>query len=276
MPTHTNTDTPYDAQAAQRGYRETAADRQRFSTATPPRLDPSAAAILALEISRTTLRDPAIAQRFDLLHAELLERDARARIEPAAWALWYATMQRQSAEASSTDAKLSASLIALATETRQRMIKVLEYVHGDDAKIAAELADIRRGSGHVDLASDLSKLADLYGRVGRQLKDEAGPQYRPADRRRAGELAGRIVAELGQSAGAEAATWRKEQAAAFALLLNAYEKVRRFGIALFEADGEALFPSLWSVRAPRRAAAEDDDELPSDEREPSAPVPTDD
>lgn len=57
---------------------------------------------------------------------------------------------------------LDPALEARALKLRAEMHRVIEfYAHGDP-KVAAELADIRKGSGFEDLSLDLDRLATLY------------------------------------------------------------------------------------------------------------------
>ena len=117
------------------------------------------------------------------------------------------------------------------------------------------------GSGYLDLASDLGRLATLYDDHEDTLAADA-IHYRAADAARARSLAARIVAALGDASDRTSADAVNRS---YTVLAATYEPIRRFGIAMYRQSApDELFPSLFSVRAaPQRRAAEGGGETPS-------------
>lgn len=239
-----------DPNTAKRAWEETAPLRAALEPVGLPRVDLGDVAILAIGIANV-LREPEVRRRFGLLHPELFDPELLDRFELAAWALWFGHNQRLTAEAIEDDATLSASTLSRALEIEKRMMRVVEYVLGDDPDAGPVVAAIRAGTGHIDLAADLTSLATLYEEHRAVLEAGGGAHYRASDERDAKAAAARIVFELGgrDRSAAEA----KDQAArAFALLERTYERIRGFAHLIIE-NGRERFPSLWSVRASPRS-----------------------
>jgi len=68
----------------------------------------------------------------------------------------------QSADALALNVKVDATLVDTSMKLRARMLGLLEYTFQKDARMMTEVADIRRGTGFLDLASDLTRLAHHY------------------------------------------------------------------------------------------------------------------
>ena len=58
-----------------------------------------------------------------------------------------------------TERKVPLDVVVAATAERTRIMRYLEYQLGDVPKLAAELAGIRAGTGHLDLETDMRRLA---------------------------------------------------------------------------------------------------------------------
>ena len=248
MPTPDD-DLRFDATTAERAYARTAPLRAALEGAPRPRIALQQVAIFSLR-QAALLRAPDVRARFALLPAELLSEGSAATLADLGWALWHASVQRSAAESLETSARVSLAVVQRASEVKARMLRVLDYVLGDDPALAPEVASIRSGAGHTDAAEDLTRLAILYEAHRAPIAAGGGVHYRAADATLAKELAAQILKELGASDTSAAAKARDEAARAFRALERAYEPIRRFGIALF-ADGEARFPSLYSVRSSR-------------------------
>jgi hypothetical protein len=241
----------YNAAVAERAFADTALWRARVVDAVVPALELPQAAAIALN-AWSEMQQPQRAERFALLHESLLSPELRARLAPAAWALWYASVRRATAEANATNARVPVELVANATETKTRMMRVVEYALGDHPQASIEIAGIRVGTGHFDLAMDLSRLAVLYDTYAAELA-EAGLHYRSGDRELAHSLSGELLRELGSSGSPAAVSARDDAARAFRVLEDTYDTLRRWSLAMFD-DTERWMPSLYAMRSTRRAA----------------------
>ncbi|AKF03535.1 hypothetical protein DB32_000684 [Sandaracinus amylolyticus] len=259
MPDTREEEVRYDAEAAERGFRDTTALRAAVRDPSAPRgLDLQQAALFGLRIARQ-LAEPAVKARFDRLPDDLLSPSARNTIGPAAWALWYAVARRASATAGESSARLSEATLQRASAIKARMMKVAEYVLDGDARAATELASIRAGAGHADLAEDLTRLAALYREHAARLA-EGGVHYRRTDARSARDAAAAILAELNDDEPSEARIAREDAFRAFRVLEQTYEPVRLFGRALFAHDGEERFPTIYSIRPARGSRTSEEGE----------------
>jgi hypothetical protein len=256
MPSHHSTsDFVYDAQSAERGYRDTVALRAEVKDATLPALDLQKAAIFGLRMA-SELEKPETRAKFARLHDELLSPSIVNRVGPAAWALWYASAQRETADAAASAQRLSLETLKRADELRKRMMRVAEYMFADDTDLGSEVASIRAGTGHADLASDLTRLAAIYD-AKKALLSAAGEHYRAGDAKQARLVVGAILSELALGESKSATEARMEAARAFVVLASAYDRVRRFAWAMFE-DGETRFPSIYSIRTSSRSRSSGD------------------
>ncbi|WP_236516575.1 hypothetical protein [Sandaracinus amylolyticus] len=261
MPDTRDEEVRYDAEAAERGFRDTTALRAAVRDPSAPRgLDLQQAALFGLRIARH-LAEPAVKARFDRLPDDLLSPSVRNTIGPAAWALWYAVARRASATAGESSARLGEATLQRASAIKARMMKVAEYVLDGDEGAAIELASIRAGAGHADLAEDLTRLAALYRKNAARVA-EGGVHYRRTDARAAKDAAAAILAELSSGETPDVSTARDDANRAFRVLEQAYGSVRRFGIALFPEGGEGRFPAIYSIRpvGSRGAEEREDDE----------------
>lgn len=190
---------------------------------------------------------------------------------------WYVRRQQLRAIARASGASVSEEDIRLGYETRGRMMRVLDYNLGDRRDIADELAHLREGSGHEDLATDLDTLAELYQRDDlRPLLERDVKHYRPTDVADALRLVNVIFASLGLAEEGELERANALAQRAATLLLRTYNEHRRCGQFVFgnREDVEATYPSLISAaRAPRRKRPAGGDE--PGEGEPGSEAPAD-
>jgi hypothetical protein len=190
------------------------------------------------------------ASDFDIGHVDRLEQAALAAI--------YTALQYRRAAPGATRAKLPAALFDTATELKQRMLKVLDYHLGDRPEINSKLDDIRQGTGYLDLAEDLWRLAALYGEFAPELAADRR-LYRAEDRDTASQLVQRIHVELGEDRSDEAARWADAMQRAWTFLLDTYDEVSAAGRWLFRHEGgDAMFPSLFSLNRSKRRPNGDD------------------
>jgi hypothetical protein len=182
-----------------------------------------------------------------------VDKDLVTGLADMARAAWFVRHKLDLAEAVHSDASLPVKLVGDAVETRRRMLKVLDYHLDEDPAAQRMLASIRAGHGHMDLASDLIALADMYTAHKATLSiDKKG--YRAADVGHARKLADDILSTLGGPGTPESRRWRDYQARAFTLLERHHEEAIRLGRFLFWYDGgEDLFPSLFAAVRSRPA-----------------------
>ncbi len=239
----------YDADAAERGWEATKSLRDAIESASLPNLDLKNAARLGLSAAQIVLK-PEIRRRYELLSPKLFDHAILDRIEPAAWAVWFAETRREPAEARDSTVQVDVAIIAKALDMKTRMLKVCDYVLVDP-KDLAEVASIRSGQGYMDLASDLSRLATLYTKHSKVFADGGGVHYRASDLRDAKRTSAEILAELSAGETPPVQKAKADAALAFAVLQSAYDELRIWQAPLFRKD---VFPTLYALR-PRRSGA---------------------
>ena len=227
------------------------------------------AAIYAPMASPARLVREGLRSRFAALPSDLFDIVHFDRLETVAAAAWYAQVQLDSAMATTTEAKVPLSLLQESGDTKERMMKVVEYhlAHRSET-LGREIANIRSGTGHADLASDLSRLRILYVEQ-RDFLPQSGsdPHYLPEDAESAGRLSSRILAEL-----AAARTKAQEEAQtlairAWTLLVTTFDEVADAGRLVLKREGGAdLFQSLYSAGRTAPTATR--------KRAPKPPAPT--
>lgn len=160
--------------------------------------------------------------------------------------LWEATADRDKAEAQATDATVPAALIGQATELRALLHRVLEYHLWDVPAALTELARIRAGQGHQDLALDLQAQAELIAAHAARL---AGDQRMPADAQaQAHSLADAILNHLTDDEKGEAHARRLAQQRIIAVLNADYTELSAAArFALRNTPIAERFTSLFSV-----------------------------
>ncbi|WP_437599741.1 hypothetical protein [Sorangium sp. So ce590] len=212
-----------------------------------PRLDLQAAAVQAIGVAET-LSTPQLRQRIAAIAAAGALDAARIDgLESVAWATWFARYKFLLTSATHSGAALPATLVERAYETRARMLKTLEYHLDGDAEATAQLAHLRAGSGHLDLANDLSGAADMYRKHRDAIKDDKR-NFRSEDEQDASALAEQILRLLGATATPEQTLWKGYQARAAKLLFRHYDEAVRVGRFLFYYDDpEGRFPNLYTA-----------------------------
>jgi hypothetical protein len=189
------------------------------------------------------------ATRFDVQHVD--------RLESAALATWHASLALRNATALTSGAKIPDTVVAEATDLKQTMMKVLDYYLGQSTDVYNILADIRGGTGYVDLASDLARLAELY-QIHAPVLAVDTVRYKATDREDAGRLAQAIHQVLGDGQHSDARYWTDYLARAWSLLVITYDEVSATGRWLFRhEDGETRFPSLYAIGRQRRSRSPD-------------------
>lgn len=198
------------------------------------------------------------------------------RLTTLSLAAWYVRRQQQRAIFAASGAAVSKEEVALAYELRGRMMGVLQHWHGDRHDIAVDLAQVREGSGHQDLANDLDTLAELYSREDvRTLIEHDIKHYRASDVDDALRLAAIIAASLGIAEEGEAERLTDLARRAATLLVRGYEEHARCGRFFFgkTEDVAVTYPSIFAaVRSSPRKRPSDE---PGDEGESGDETPVD-
>ncbi len=186
---------------------------------------------------------------------------------------WYARQQQLFVTRETSRASIPEEVVSRGHEVRGRMLVTLEHWLGDDEKVGPRLATIREGAGHLDLASDLEGLAEVYGRPEvRAIIAIDHKHYREGDVAEAVQVASVIFAGLGMGEASEAARWAGLSQRAATLLLRRYDEHRRcgqFGF-FYDEDVAVTYPSL--IAAVRQAPSKRGPAEPEAPAEPELPV----
>lgn len=194
-------------------------------------------------------------------------------LELRAKALWQADVDwRQRVEKE----KELPKLLAAAGPLKRKLFRAADYLWGEDDEAGLIIAEIRSGTGYLDLADDLMALANLFdarwGEVaGRTLVEEE-------DLGEARAIATAIAAAYGGNPhDPDAESLRDLRTRAFHYLYTGVEEVRAAAAYVHRNDPVRLadYPSLFAWRRRRKSAPS---APPQEERTPApeAPTPADD
>lgn len=118
-----------------------------------------------------------------------------ARLRKFSEVVFYTENRTRTRSATASGVRVDGKIVAEGQALRDRMLKVLAYHFDDDAYMRAEIADIRLGSGYVDLASDLARVATHYTRHRATLEKDV-KFYKHEDMVRARGISSEILAAL--------------------------------------------------------------------------------
>lgn len=236
-----------------------------------PNVDLELAALAALNVARL-VHEPSLLERLRSMPAAEFDHEQLGRLEPLAWAAWYAHRVHQIASQSATSAVVPVALAEAATELERRMQRCVEYHLADHAAAAPKVAFLRAGNGYRDLAGDLMGYAELYRAYVEELRHDR-KQYREGDADEAERLAKQLfeTLALAQGGAGQAASLRDR---AWTLLSRCYDEVATAGRWLLrhEANVAELFPLLQVAgrsRASRSKAGKATEPAPAEEPAPS-------
>ncbi len=217
-----------------------------------PNCDVQDSAISALALVDVA-NAPASKERFDWLADEIFKKDTVERLERVAWAAWYAHVRMRSEAAVETETKVDPATFEAAGSLLTKMLKLIDYHVGDRTEVAAEIDDIRSGSGYQDRASDLVRAAALWERWRAEL-DQDTRFFDPKDGEQARAYAEGIVRSLRAAHRANTAAWNDLRARAWTLLNELYSEVRAAGTYLFrhEPAERDRFTALRQTVSPTR------------------------
>ncbi len=194
------------------------------------------------------------------------DRQQFSRLERLTWTAWYLERTIAPLLAGKSEAVLAAELLAEANEVRRRMQTCAEYHLMDDPEAAAQLAHLRLGGGHHDLANDLFGYARIYVQHLDILRHDR-KTFRESDAQRALELSSEILRLLATPKADALTELQRLEARTWALLAKVYEDVAETARWLHRSEPakRANYPSLFTLgRKPAPRSAMDSDANPQD------------
>jgi hypothetical protein len=246
-----STPTPraFDPQAGQAAFNELEATLRAMPADQVgiPNSDVQDSAVAALNLV-DVVRDPKRRARLGLLPIELFRPEVVDQLEKASWAAWYLHTQVRTESATASGAKVDAALYEASGQHLTKLLRMLDYHVGSIGDVAAELADIRSGTGYQDRASDLARAADLWQRYRSELEADTR-HFDPTDGDQARRYAETIVRALRDSLGSSVAQRADLRNRAYTLVFRLYNEVRAACLFLFRDDRAQLdlFPALRKV-----------------------------
>lgn len=234
------------------------------------KIDVEAATYAALGVvGFVTSKD--VRPRFARLPKEEFNQADVDQLQTTCFAMLYVLVEARAAGALEDEVRIPAALVAEASEVETRMQALCEYQFADDPEIAPELARLRPGTGHRDLANDLIGYARVYELRADAVKADS-KHYRADDVSRAEALSGAMIQQLAAGMTPKARAAYDRYARTWALLNKRYNEVRAAGLWLYRGDVRLLerFPSLFAAsrsigtKAKRAASKEAGERAPED------------
>ena len=215
-------------------------------------LDARAAASFVLSQAMPLLSDKTLQARFASLPKTEWKPQSLTDLPLAAQAVLAAATDLASVTARTDATRLPVDLLTESSACKSRMMKVLDYLLGEQEEIARELSAIRQGQGYLDLAQDLAQLGKLYGSERAQLQKD-NHLYQQSDEKLASTLSQRIFSELRQE---QPVAERERLTQAASLLVFLYDEVAataRWLLRNTPEEASRSFPSLFrAARRPRK------------------------
>lgn len=217
--------------------------------------DAGLAAIVVLGIAKQ-VTEPSLLARFKSLPAAEFDASLPEQLPTIAWACWYAATEYQKSRDLRSEAKLPMSLVQEAVAMEARMQACCEYYLSDHPEAGPELALLKAGTGHRDLAADLLGYASLY-REHYALLSADKKYFMASDADQAVQTAEKMLSLLGLNLSPEMHEAADDVARAWTLLLDVYDEVAAAGRWLLrnDPDVQKIFPSLYSTLRKRRSRA---------------------
>ncbi|WP_437875408.1 hypothetical protein [Sorangium sp. So ce513] len=185
------------------------------------------------------------------------------RLETYALAAWYAHLL----SLSSGDVENAVKpLLAEAAPLRENLLGDAEALARRGLLDAATVADIRAGQGHIDIANDLVALSALFSASWSEIAGKTAATEEEV--KRAGEVGPQLLAALGvreHGKGPGPTEAADKRARAFALLVHAYDQIRR-AVAFLrwdEDDADEIAPSLYKGRTGRATSSTESTAAPA-------------
>lgn len=214
------------------------------------------AGLRAIGVARRVAGDAGLAARFASLPPAELDPAHLSHLEDLGWAAVHLYMLGLQEDAVASGASVPVATVTDALATRGRMLAVATYHLGDIPGAAAEIASIRSGTGHGDLALDLHRLGALFDDpiFGPILATDT-KHYRATDAADARRLGNRILEAM---AGARIPGMPADlPERVFTLLRTSYDEVEAAAVWLLRREPAALraFPALHAMPGSGRPKA---------------------
>lgn len=186
---------------------------------------------------------------FDGLAPTYVEKNLVALLEQACEAAQHVVVESSREEAVVTGVKVDAVVLDRANELKKRMLKCVTYSLEGNDDAEKEIADIRRGTGYLDLARDLVRLAALY-QLHRGVVVDDKRNYRAEDHDTAIDLAQQVRDQYRASQSAEN-VFVALRPKAFSEVQRLYNEVRDAAHFVWrhQADVKAEFEALRTAMA---------------------------
>lgn len=200
---------------------------------------------------------PRIREHHDAIVEQLPKHPISAleKLETYAQAAWYAHLLHTYSSASPESAK---ALIEEGTRLRDGLLIAAEALAHRNLLDADAVAGIRKGTGNVDLAGDLTALADLFRESWGKVSSKTAVEKTEIDR--AAEL-GPAVLVASAAKKHKTTDTEAQRARAFTLLVNAYDACRQALAYLRwkEGDADTIAPSLFKKRPGRKPGKKEEE-----------------
>jgi hypothetical protein len=237
-----------------------------------PNVDVAAAVVALMPVARRAASE-AMRPRFAMLPPSEFDIGAVDGLEPILRGARHAHSLHATATVTRPNVvRVPAEVASQATELKTRMLRVATYWFDDHPVHGAEVAAIRSGTGYLDLAQDLSRLARLFRNEAETVRSDRR-HYRDGDAALAEALADRLFDALGLGAGGRSES-AETLGRAWALLRSTYDEVAAAGRWLWRREGgDDLFPTIHAaIRAHAPSSRPKADAGPPPSEEPVAPV----
>lgn len=184
------------------------------------------------------------------------------RLRNIGLASWYVRQQQLQALALTSRAVVDETSLKEAQLTRARMLRVLEYYLDDEPAHFERIAAIRAGNGYIDLANDLTAVADYYEEPSVQkVIVHDTKRFDANDPAHARALAQTIFRALGLRGENAVDRWTTLAAKLWPMLVSHYEELRAAGQWAFRKDEDTslTYPSLITAlraHAPSKSKGE--------------------
>jgi hypothetical protein len=215
-----------------------------------PRLIRFADAAVACSRLHASAGVPELATRLARLPPEEFQPGLLGELAQISWALWHLDLLSAKPLPTVSKARVPAALWDSALRTRREMLEVVEFGLRSVDGIEAELADIRRGSGYLDAARDLLRLAEMYRDYGSILAGRLPQDFKATT----ADTAGRLADELRVALGLGSVTTPSDETGRrlWGLTVSVFGEVRAALQYLLRNDPVAL-SALPNLSAPRRS-----------------------
>lgn len=258
----------YDPKIGEEAYsaQADAIDRLDALKVTTPNVDASLASVVALQFAsngRRGLRRAAFESVANNLGEHTLDE-----LDQRAHTCWYLDVRYRSMAALKSEVKIDLELFNEGVEARSRALTVLEYYFAKNPLMMTELADIRGGTGVMDLARDLARLAGHYS-VHKAVIARDTVNYSPDDEQKLRGLANQILEQLNKDRSNETADLRNRAWTRMVATYNALKSAADFVFRDSPTDLADFPPLRTAVLALSARRAGEEPVL-----EPPAPTPT--